>query len=160
MGYKMINHRLATSLMIIRITIAAFFGAWASLKFYRPEWFENVFTNMYGLEFVTRDASTYVGAAQVLLVFLFLIGMWRTFSYGALVLMQGAGILGSIPNLINYTSYPNNLMWAAVPAFGAAVALFIMRQEDAYTIDCLRAHHLGSPILQRSLRRKNRSPDL
>ncbi len=135
----MTNLKLAASLTILRLTIAAFFGAWASLKFYRPEWFENVFTNMYGLDFVTRDLSAYVGTAQVILVLVFAVGLWRTFSYGALVLMQGAGVLGSLPNLMNYTNYPNNLMWAAVPALGAAVALFIMRHDDAFTVDGWRA---------------------
>lgn len=139
----MTNHRLAASLMIIRLTIAAFFVAWASLKFYRPEWFENVFTNNYGLEFATRDASMFVGIAQMVLVALFAFGVWRTFSYGSLALMQGAGILGSVPNLMNYTNYPNNLMWAAVPAFGAAIALFIMRHDDAYTIDGWRKRTTG-----------------
>lgn len=131
----MTNPKLAASLLIIRLTIAAFFGVWASLKFYRPEWFENVFTNMYGLDFVTRDASTYVGIVQLVLAALFAVGLWRTFSYASLVLMQGAGVLGSLPNLMNYTSYPNNLMWAAIPALGAAVALFIMRHDDAFSVD-------------------------
>lgn len=131
----MTNYRLAASLLIMRLSIAAFFGVWASLKFYRPEWFENVFTNSYGLEFITRDASTYVGMVQVALVIVFAIGLWRTVSYGALVLMQGAGVLASIPSLMNYTSYPNNLMWAAVPALGAAIALFILRQDDAFSVD-------------------------
>lgn len=139
----MTNTKLAASLLIIRLTIASFFGVWASLKFYRPEWFENVFTNMYGLEFVTRDLSTYVGVVQMALVALFAIGLWRTFSYGSLMLMQGAGVLGSQPNLMNYTNYPNNLMWAAVPALGAAVALFIMRHEDAFSVDGWRGRPRG-----------------
>jgi len=130
--------KLSTSLLIMRLTIGAFFGIWASLKFYRPEWFENVFTNFYGLEFITRDMSAYVGSLQVLIVLLFVVGLWRTYSYGALVLMQAAGVLGSVPNLMDWTKYPNNLMWAAVPALGAAIALFILRSEDRFTIDAWR----------------------
>ncbi|MGJ8610764.1 MAG: hypothetical protein ACSHWY_06700 [Octadecabacter sp.] len=132
------NLKLASSLLIIRLTIAAFFTAWASLKFYRPEWFENVFTNMYGLDFVTQDLSTYVGIVQLLLVAVFALGLWRTLSYGSLMLMQGAGVIGSLPNLMTYTNYPNNLMWAAVPALGAAVALFIMRHDDEISVDGFR----------------------
>ena len=113
------NPKLAASLVILRLTIAAFFGVWASLKFYRPDWFENVFTTMYGLDFVKRDASPYVGIAQMVLLALFAIGLWRTFSYASLALMQGAGVLGSTPNWMNFTNYPNNLIWAAIPALGA-----------------------------------------
>lgn len=139
----MTHHKISAALLTIRLTIAAFFGVWASLKFYRPEWFENVFTNMYGLDFVTRDLSTYVGSVQMVIVALFALGLFRTFSYGALVLMQGAGVLGSLPNLMNFTSYPNNLMWAAVPALGAAVALFILRHEDGFSLDAWRAARSG-----------------
>jgi putative oxidoreductase len=56
---------------------------------------------MYGLDFVTQDASTYVGILQMVLVALFVIGLWRTFSYASLALMQAAGVLGSIQNLMN-----------------------------------------------------------
>ena len=133
-----IEKKLSIALLIIRLSIAAFFGIWASLKFYRPEWFENVFKNFYGLEFITRDMSTYVGILQMLLVLVFVLGLWRTFSYGALMLMQGAGVIGSLPNLMNWTQYPNNLMWAAVPALGAAIALFILRHNDQFTVDGLR----------------------
>jgi len=130
--------QLSSALLILRLSIAAFFGVWTSLKFYRPEWFENVFTNMYGLEFVTRDLSVFVGAFQVAMVVLFALGMFRTISYGAVMLMQAAGVIGSLPNLMNFTNYPNNLMWAAVPALGAAVALFILRREDRFSVDGLR----------------------
>lgn len=131
--------KLSIALLIIRLSIGAFFGIWASLKFYRPEWFENVFTNFYGLEFITRDMSTYVGSLQLVITLLFILGLWRTFSYGALVLMQAAGVLGSVPNLTTWTTYPNNLMWAAVPALGAAIALFILRKEDWLSLDGLRS---------------------
>ncbi|GGA31166.1 hypothetical protein [Neptunicoccus cionae] len=131
--------KLSIALLIIRLSIGAFFGIWASLKFYRPEWFENVFTNFYGLEFITRDMSTYVGSLQMVITLLFILGLWRTFSYGALVLMQAAGVLGSVPNLTAWTTYPNNLMWAAVPALGAAIALFILRKEDWLSLDGLRS---------------------
>ncbi|SLN44128.1 hypothetical protein [Pseudooctadecabacter jejudonensis] len=133
----MTAHKLPAALLIIRLSIAGFFGVWASLKFYRPEWFENVFRNMYGLDFITQDLSTYVGSVQMIIVVIFALGLFRTFSYGALVLMQGAGVLGSASNLMNYTSYPNNLMWAAVPALGAAIALFILRHDDLWTLDAL-----------------------
>ncbi|WP_296419812.1 hypothetical protein [Pseudooctadecabacter sp.] len=139
----MTQPKTAAALLILRLSIGAFFGVWASLKFYRPEWFENVFTNMYGLDFVTRDLSTYVGTFQLVVVALFVVGLLRTFSYGALVLMQGAGVLGSLPNLMNFTSYPNNLMWAAVPALGAALALFILRHDDTLTLDGWRARRAG-----------------
>lgn len=127
--------KLSISLLIMRLSIAAFFGVWTSLKFFRPEWFENVFQNLYGLEFVSRDLAWIVGTVQVLVVVAFALGAWRGVSYAILGLMQAAGVLGSMPNLMNYTQYPNNLMWAAVPALGSVVALYILRNYDYFSVD-------------------------
>ncbi|MBB3995703.1 putative membrane protein YphA (DoxX/SURF4 family) [Sulfitobacter undariae] len=129
------DKKISLSLLILRLSIGAFFGVWSSLKFYRPEWFENVFKNAYGLEFVTSHMGTAVGIVQVVIVVAFVLGFMRSLSYAVLALMQAAGVLASIPNLINFTQYPNNLMWAAVPALGAAIALFLLREYDTYTID-------------------------
>jgi len=130
--------RLNFSLLIMRLSIAAFFGAWTSLKFLRPEWFENVFQNAYGLEFISREMAWAVGLFQVVIVVAFALGFMRVFSYAALGLMQAAGVVGSLPNLMNYTQYPNNLMWAAVPALGSVIALFLLRDYDRYSIDAWR----------------------
>lgn len=131
----MYDKKISISLLIIRLSIAAFFGVWSSLKFYRPEWFENVTRNFYGLEFATSQIATIVGIIQIVIVLTFVLGFKRGLSYAALVLMQATGVLASIPNLMNFTQYPNNLMWAAVPALGAATALFVMREYDYFTID-------------------------
>lgn len=130
--------KISLSLLIMRLSIAAFFGAWTSLKFTRPEWFENVFQNFYGLSFVSGQMAAIVGGLQLLLLLVFVLGVKRTISYGIMALMQAAGVLASIPNLMNLTQYPNNLMWAAVPALGCVVGLFLLRNYDRYTVDGLR----------------------
>ncbi|MEP2639992.1 hypothetical protein [Roseobacter sp.] len=127
--------KLSFSLLIMRLSIAAFFGAWTSLKFLRPEWFENVFQNAYGLAFISQGMAWAVGLVQVAIVVAFAVGFMRTYSYAVMGLMQAAGVVGSIPSLMNYTQYPNNLMWAAVPALGSVVALFLLRDYDIYSVD-------------------------
>lgn len=131
--------KISLSLLILRLSIAAFFGVWSSLKFFRPEWFENVFRNVYGLEFASRDAAWMIGVVQMVLVLAFALGAWRLFSYAAVGLMQAAGVIGSIPSLMNFTQYPNNLMWAAVPALAAVVVLFVLRDLDRFSLDGWRA---------------------
>lgn len=131
--------KISVSLLIMRISIAAFFAAWTSLKFMRPEWFENVFQNFYGVSFASGDMAAVVGGVQLLVLIAFVLGIKRGLSYGAVALMQGAGVVASVPNLMNLTQYPNNLMWAAVPALGCVIALFLMRSYDRYTVDGMRA---------------------
>lgn len=121
--------------MITRLTIGAFFAVWASLKFLRPKWMEKVFSDVYHLNFITQDHALALGLAQSLIVFLFVIGMQRTYSYGFIVVMHAIGVMGAIPLLINFTQYPSNLLWTAVPTLGAAIALFMLREYDIYTVD-------------------------
>lgn len=132
------HHKVAFALLIIRLSIAAFFVAWTSLKFLRPEWFENIFHKFYGLEFITQNLASIFGAAQMLVVIAFALGLWRVVSYGIVLVMHAVGTFASLPNLMDYTTHPNQLMWAAVPVLGALVALFLLREEDLLSLDGLR----------------------
>ncbi len=135
--------KLALALLIMRISAAAFMIAWTSLKFRVPQSFENIFHKFYGLHFVTQDLASIVGGIQMLVVLAFAIGFLRTYTYGAVLLMHGVGTLSSIPNLIDYTTYPNQLMWAAVPALGSMIALFLLRADDAFSVDGMRIKSAG-----------------
>lgn len=124
------QRKLEIALLILRLSIGAFLVAWASLKFIRPEWMVNIFRNAYGQAWVTQDMAFFVGSIQALLVLAFLIGFARTITYGLVTIMHATGVIGSIPGLISFTNYPNNLMWAAVAVLGALVSLFILREWD------------------------------
>ncbi len=121
---------LPAALLVLRLTIASFLFAWASLKFTRPEWMVNVWTNNYGQAWVTADYAYAVGTAQVVLVLAFASGLWRTLTYGVVTLMHATGIASASAQLLDPTSYPKNLLWAAVPTLGAMVALFLLRRHD------------------------------
>ncbi len=122
--------KLEAALLILRLSIGAFLAVWASLKFLRPEWMVNVFRGVYGQEWVTQDMAFIIGGLQALIVIAFVIGFYRTFTYGFVTLMHATGVVGSIPNLINFTKYPSNLLWTSVATLGALVALFILRDFD------------------------------
>lgn len=130
-----LNKKIAISLLIVRLSIGAFFAVWASLKFLRPKWMEKVFNDVYKLDFITHEHALALGLAQSLIVFLFIIGMQRTYSYGLVVAMHLVGVAGAVPLLMKFTHYPSNLLWTAVPTLGAAIALFILREYDIYTVD-------------------------
>lgn len=126
----MSDRRIEISLFIIRVTAAIFLGLWASLKFYRPEWTENIFKGAYNLSFVTADYAFFLGIIQISIVLLFAVGAFRFWTYGLMMLMSAAGVLGSLPSLIEYTNYPKNLMLTSIPTLGALIALFLLRDLD------------------------------
>lgn len=129
------TRKIEIALLIIRLTAALFLGLWASLKFHRPEWTQNIFKGSYklgelGLETLPAEVSYTLGGIQILIILAFALGLWRFWTYGLMMLMSGAGVLGSLSSYMLYFNYPKNLMLSAIPTFGALIALFILRDLD------------------------------
>lgn len=122
--------RTELALLTLRVGIGAFMAVWASLKFYRPGWMVNVFTKTYGLEWVTQDMAFAVGSIQIIIVIAFITGFLRTWSYGMVLAMHATGVIGSLSSLMNFTRFPNNLLWTSVATLTALIALFLLRNQD------------------------------
>lgn len=126
------------SLAIIRITTAVFFLVWSIEKIVAPELAQKVFSRFYFSE-VSTGFSIAVGILQTALVLLFLAGVFKLWTYGAILGMHAVSTLSSYEPLLNPYTPPNHLFWAAVPTLGAIVALFLMREEDRFlTLSSIR----------------------
>ena len=121
--------RTRLGLAIIRYTVAAFFSVWAIEKFVKPENAGKIMEHFYGVEGVGVTAAYATGVVQLALIGLFALGLFRTWTYGALMLMHAASTLVTWEHLIDPYN-KNHLFWAAVPTLGAMVALWIMRKDD------------------------------
>ena len=126
------ERRIEIALLVIRITAAIFLGLWATLKFHHPEWQRNIFEGAYNVSFftVTDNLSYFLGAVQIIIVLAFVSGFMRTWTYGLMMLMSAAGVIGSLGSFITYYNYPKNLMLTSIPTLGALIALFILRDMD------------------------------
>ena len=126
------TRKIEISLFIIRITAAIFLGLWATLKFHHPEWMQNIFKGAYKISFIeiTPTIAYTAGVLQLLIVVLFAIGFKRFWTYGLMMLMSGAGVLGSLGSFVQYMNFPKNLMLTSIPTLGALIALFILRDMD------------------------------
>lgn len=123
--------KLTLSLFILRVTVAAFFAVWALEKFIKPESTVMIFESFYGIGGLPLAAVYVIGAVQLALIIAFLVwAKFRTVSVGLLLLMHAGSTLSTWQQLIDPYSGPNHLFWAAVPALGALIALFILRDED------------------------------
>lgn len=123
--------KLTLSLFILRVSVAAFFAVWALEKFIKPESTVGIFEGFYGISGLPLWAVYVIGAVQLALIIAFLVwAKFRTVSVGALLLMHAGSTLSTWQQLIDPYSGPNHLFWAAVPALGALIALFILRDED------------------------------
>jgi hypothetical protein len=117
------------SLAILRISIGIFFLVWSIEKIIAPELAQKVFKNFYFSE-ISPGVSVIIGMIQTLIVLAFIAGLFKTFSYGAVLGMHTVSVLSTYQQLLNPYQSPNHLFWAGIPVLGALVALFILRKSD------------------------------
>ncbi|WP_414619615.1 DoxX family membrane protein [Calothrix sp. CCY 0018] len=125
------ERKLQTSLAIIRISTAMFFLVWSLRKIIQPESTQGIFSKFYMME-VSPVFSYVAGAIQTLFVIAFLVGLFKTWTYGAILGMHIVSVLSTYKQLFNPYESPNTLFWAAVPALGGLIALFLLRDKDEF----------------------------
>ena len=116
-------------LLIIRLSVAAFFLVWSLEKIFFPEKQQGVFEAFYGGAQPVGVIVT-LGVVQTLVVLAFAAGALRTWTYGALLAMHAVSTASTLGRLIDPYEGLNHLFWAAVPTLAALLALFLLRRYD------------------------------
>lgn len=119
---------LPLSLLLLRIGITIVMGFWTIDKMTNPDHAGAVFKNFYGLGAVDDQAFLVIGIVQGLIVLAFAAGLFKTITYGAVLLMHGVSTLSSWRQYLE--PFDNLLFLAAWPMLAACVALFLMREYD------------------------------
>lgn len=126
----MTNDRpLAIALAAMRLSVGLFFLVWASEKIIAPDIARRVAETFY-FSSPSDQALLVTGLAQVLLIAAFMAGLFRFWTYGALVVIHTMSVLTTLPRLIDPFSPPNHLFWAGVPLIALLLALFLLRDRD------------------------------
>ena len=123
------DRQLEISLAIVRLSTAFFLSIWAIDKIIGAPSAIKTFSKYY----MTMDSTAVIiaiGVAQLIIFLLFAGGMFKTFTYGAVLLMHTGSVLASIPRYMDPLARPNILFWAAIPVLGAIIMLFILRDRD------------------------------
>ncbi len=92
---------------------------------------QGIFSKFYFSEISTGIALAF-GILQTLIILAFLAGLFKTWTYGAILGMHAVSTLSTIGQLINPYESPNTLFWAAVPVLGALIGLFLLRDRDRF----------------------------
>lgn len=120
--------RLALSLLLLRLSLGLVMMVWAFDKILNPSHGAAVFASFYGLAFLGESLIPMIGIAQALLVLMFLLGVARTWTYGAVLLMH------AVTTLVSWSAYlqplKNILFFSAWPMLAGLIALFLLRDED------------------------------
>lgn len=125
------DRTLEISLLILRISVGVLFVVWAIGKLVSPALTQDVAQTYYSSSLQIGNAlSILMGVAQLIVIFLFLTGLLKTWSYGALLGMHVVSVLVAYEPLLKPYTPPNILFWAGIPTLGALVALFLLRDRD------------------------------
>jgi putative oxidoreductase len=124
-----LSRKLGIGLALIRFSTGIFFLVWSIEKVLYPELIQKVFSRFYLLE-ISPTVSIAIGVIQTLIVLTFMAGLFKIWTYGAILGMHAVSTLSTYKELFNPYEPPNHLFWAAVPTLAALIALFLLRQED------------------------------
>jgi len=119
---------LPISLLFLRLGVAIVMGFWTLDKIINPDHAGAVFKNFYGLGAIGDQALLGIGLIQALIVLAFTAGVFKTISYGAVLLMHTVSTLSSWKQYLD--PFENLLFLAAWPMLAACVTLFLMRDYD------------------------------
>lgn len=122
------ERRLRVSLLLLRLSLGLVMMVWAFDKILNPSHGAAVFEGFYGLSGLGESVIRTIGVIQGLIVLAFLLGLARTWSYGAVLLMH------AVTTLVSWSAYlqplENILFFAAWPMLAGLIALFLLRHED------------------------------
>lgn len=122
--------RLRFSLAALRLSVFVVMAAWTVDKFVRPDHAAKVFAGFYGLGGLGETVLRSLAVAEVLLLVLFLLGVAKTLTYGAVLVLHAISTLSSYRQYLAPFEGSNLLFFAAWPMLAACLALFLLREED------------------------------
>ncbi|MEX1081768.1 MAG: hypothetical protein WEC99_07110 [Halofilum sp. (in: g-proteobacteria)] len=121
------THHLALALFLLRISVFLVMAMWSLDKLVSPGHAAAVFGNFYGMDLSVAGLMA-IGIAQLLVEVAFVLGLWRFWTYGYVVVAHGISTLSSWKQYLD--PFENLLFFAAIPMLAAAVALFLLRDQD------------------------------
>lgn len=125
------DKELEITLAILRLSTAFFLMIWALDKIFGTGRAMQTVSKYY----MAIDSSTVIlamGLAQLLIIALFAAGLFKTFSYGAVLAMHTVSVLASYPRYLDPLARPNILFWAAIPVLAGMILLFVLRSRDRW----------------------------
>jgi uncharacterized membrane protein YphA (DoxX/SURF4 family) len=121
--------------LVLRITLGLFLLQWGVEKFVVPANTVGIWQYFYGLT-VPQALGYLFGIAEIAIALCLFLGLFRTVSYGAAVILHAVSVLVTWRQLFAPWSDPvNHLFIAAVPVLGALIALFLLRHWDRGVFD-------------------------
>lgn len=120
--------RLQYSLLLLRIGVFVVMLMWTLDKFINPGHAAAIFENFYGLAELGTALIMAMAAIELLILAAFVTGLFKRFSYGAVLLFHAVSTFSSFRQYLD--PWENLLFFAAWPMLAACIALYLLRDDD------------------------------
>ncbi len=120
--------RLSLSLLLLRLSLGLVMMVWAFDKILNPGHGAAVLEGFYGLPGTGEQVIRIIGVLQGVIVLGFLLGVAKSWTYGAVLAMH------AVTTLVSFGAYleplKNILFFSAWPMLAGLITLFLLRGED------------------------------
>ncbi|MEN8134568.1 MAG: hypothetical protein ABFS18_03395 [Thermodesulfobacteriota bacterium] len=124
------EEKLQLSLLFLRLTVFLVMFMWTIDKLINPGHAAKVFEKFYYIAGLDAVALYAIGAIEIVILFLFLAGYKKKYTYGAVLALHAVSTLSSFKQYLAPFDGPNLLFFAAWPMLAACFALFVLRDQD------------------------------
>lgn len=122
------NGKLPFALLSLRLTVFLVMAVWTLDKFFAPDHAAGVFDHFYFIGGLGSAVMYVIGAVELIIILGFLLGIAKTFTYGAVFLFHAVSTLASFGMYLNPAQ--GRLFYAAWPMLAACFTLFLLRDRD------------------------------
>jgi len=124
------NSKLKISLFSLRAGVFIVMLFWTLDKFVNPDHAAKVFKHFYFISDAGPRFLKIIAAVQLIVVFAFVAGFKKKYTYGLIFAMHLISTLSSFKQYLD--PWPNLLFFAAWPMLAACLTLFLLRDEDTF----------------------------
>lgn len=120
---------LNLSLFLLRLGVFIVMFMWTLDKFIHPDHAAQVFESFYFIK--SGEAFVYaIGAVELVIIILFLFGMFKKLSYGFVLFAHAISTFSSYKQYFVPFDKGNLLFFAAIPMLAACLALYLLKNYD------------------------------
>lgn len=124
------SKKLALCLLLLRYTVFLVMLMWTIDKFLRPHHAASVFENFYHITGLNNQIIYGIAIAESLLILAFVLGLFKTFTYGAVLMFNSISTFSCFAQYLDPYTNPNLLFFAAWPMLAACFTLSLLRDKD------------------------------
>ncbi|MBL4802403.1 MAG: hypothetical protein JKY45_10960 [Emcibacter sp.] len=119
--------KIQWSLFLLRLGVFIVMFAWTLDKFHNPGHGARVFEHFFYIKGLGNSVIMGIGAIELVIIFAFMAGLWKRYTYGFVMILHGVSTLSSWKQ---YSVDINLLFFAAWPMLAACIALYMLRDLD------------------------------